>query len=289
MDRSVVAGNWDIGFREISIIDQGDVLLLTCPDGPAGYEGRLVEIDEDRLRIEGGPLHGAELVIREEGPSLGGHRPMSRLERPAQAPPGSGLLSPPLEPSREEESSFEHLWDRVSHPSRAPEVDLGGVNLCRFVQWVTSRDLAVFAGSNLVGQERLQPAAWPTQAMGEVGNGEVVYANQDGLCSMFSALVDQDRAGDGARHRVERFYSPEGGHVDLYHFSLPRAILEQGPFRSGGLYLLPRERFQPVPLYPGGPPSTEWICPEAVRPLACLTVAPDDFPLRDGIGSYDDG
>lgn len=289
MDRSVIVGNWDIGFREFSILDQGDVLLLTCPDGPAGYEGRLVEMEQDRFRIEGGPLHGAELVIGEEGPSLGGHRRMSRLERPAQAPPGSGLTAPSVEPSVEEEESFEHLWDWVSHPSRAPEVDLEGVDLCRFIQWLTARDLALFHGANRVGQQRLEPAPWPLPTMGGSEPGEVVYANQDGICSMFPALVDQDRAGSGARHRAERFHSPEGGHIALYHFSLPRSIFEQDPFRSGGLYLVPRERFQPVPLYPGGPPSTEWICLEAVRPLACLTVTPDDFPLRDRVGSYDDG
>lgn len=286
MDRSVVVGNWDTGYREMSIIDQGDVLLLTCPDGPPGYEGRLIEVDDDRLRVEGGPLHGAELVIQDDVPSLGGHRPLNRLERPSQAPPGSGLAAPPLDTSSDEEETFQHLWNWISHPSRAPEVDLGGADLCRFVQWLTAHDLALFHGSNLIDQDRLLPSAWPVAAIGDRPDGEVVHANRDGLCSMFPALVDQT-VGGSARHRVERFHSSEGGHVDVYHFSLPQNAVQRQPFRPGGLYLLPREMFEPVLLYPGGPESPEWACSEPVRPLGCLIVTPDDFPLRDSVGVYE--
>lgn len=287
MDRSAVVGSWDVGFREISILDQGDMLVLTCPDGPAGYEGRLVEIDDRTLRIEGGPFHGAELVIGDGGPTLGGRRPLLALDRPARADDGSGLNAPPLDPEPGEEDAFEHLWTWVAHPSRAPQVDLGGVNLCRFVQWLTRHDLALFHGSNLTDQQVLRPATWPRAVMGDPAEGAVVVANEDGLCCMFPAVVDEEIVGRRARHRVERFHSPEGGHVDVYHFSLPRGVLEASPFRAGALYLLPRERFQPVPLYPGGPPSSEWTSTEPVRPLACLPVTPDDFPLRQAVGAYD--
>lgn len=287
MDRSSVVGDWDIGFRELAIMDQGDMLLLTCPDGPPGYEGRLIELEADRFRIEGGPLHGAELVLGEDGPSLGGHRPLSRLDRPARALPGSGLAAPALEAAQEEEEAFEHLWNWIAHPSRAPEVDPGGVDVCRFLQWTTAHQLALFHGANSVDLLEFEPGTWPTVSMGDAGFEDAVVANQDGLCSMFGAVVDEEVSGRSARHRVERFYSPEGGHVDVYHFSMSRAALDRQPFRTGGLYLLPRERFRPVSLYPGGPASTEWVSPDPVRPLACLIVTPDDFPLLGVVGSYE--
>ena len=36
-------------------------------------------------------------------------------------------------------------------------------------------------------------------------------------------------------------------------------------WRSGTLYLLPRESFRPSPFFPGGPDSSEWASPEEVR------------------------
>jgi hypothetical protein len=288
MDRNRIVGDWSIGFREFSIVDKGDALFLECPDGPAGYESRLVEASADRIRIEGGPLHGAELILEDDGPSIGGYRQMTRLERPAHAPPGSGLTVPAVDLGPDEEESFEGLWTWLAHPSRAPEVETGGLDLCRFVQWLSLRRLALFHGANRVDLDRLEPATWPTVTMGAIDETEVVYANGDGLCAMFLALVDEKTAGRGARHRVERFRSPEGAHVDVYHFSLPRPAPTTQPFRAGGLYLLPKERFRPVSLYPGGPQSAEWISPEPVRPLGCLLVTPDDFPLQQAVGFYEE-
>lgn len=287
MDRKSIVGDWDIGYREISIVDRGDNLLLSCPDAPPGYEGRLAEAGSERIRIQGGSLHGAELVMLEDRPTIGGYRPMTRLDRAAQAPPGSGLTTAAADPSPDEAEAFEGLWDWLAHPSRAKEVDTGGLDLCRFLQWLTERDLVLFHGTNRVDLERLEPATWPAVTMGTVDEPEFVYANGNALCSMFLALVEGAGLGQGARHRVERFHSLDGNHVDVYHFSLPRLAFEEQPFHPGGLYLLPRERFRPVELYPGGPRSAEWTSPEPVRPLACLIVTPDDFPLRGAVAAYE--
>ena len=41
--------------------------------------------------------------------------------------------------------------------------------------------------------------------------------------------------------------------------------------------------------FPGGPVSNEWACHEPVRPLARLSIEPDDFPFLADIGGHDDG
>lgn len=285
MDHSTIVGGWDTGFHEFTILEEGGDLFLVCPETPPGYEGRLHEVAEGHYRVEWGSLAGADLIFDSNGAaSLGGRRPMTRLNRPAQAAAGSGLSADPLDFTSDEEETYEHVWSWAAHPSHPPEVELGGLGLCRFVQWLMEGDRALFHGANDVGLEELAPAAWPVPWAGPTGS-DAVYATEDPLCSMFLSIVDQGRTGTRIEHRVERFQSSDGSHVDLYHFSLPSASLSDQPFSAGGLYILPRERFEPVPLYPGGPSSREWVCLEPVRPLAALIVTPEDFPFLDDIGA----
>jgi hypothetical protein len=285
MDLSMIVGDWDTGAHEITILAEGGHLSLRCPETPPGYEGHLVEMDEGHFRVEWGSLAGAELIFDGRGGgSLGGHRPLTRLDRPARSSAGAGLRTDEPEFSSDEAETYEHVWSWAAHPSHPPEVELAGLGLCRFLQWLMTGDRALFHGANDVALEELVPAEWPVPSVGPPEKSGV-HATEDPLCSMFLSIVDRSRAGTEIRHGVERFLSADGGHVDLYQFSLPAPSLRQQPFSAGGLYILPRERFQPVPLYPGGPASREWICPEPVRPLAALIVTPEDFPFLDGIGA----
>ena len=77
--------------------------------------------------------------------------------------------------------------------------------------------------------------------------------------------------------------------MDVYQFSIDRDSLPQRPFTTGALYILPRESFRQIPLWPGGPLSNEWASPTKVRPLARFTIEPEDFPFLDRIGGHDDG
>lgn len=287
MDRNSLIGNWDAGFREFSIENRAGQLVLRCPEAPPGYESRLSEVEEGHFRVEGGPFDGAEVVLAEDGAvSLGGHVALSRLDRDAAAVPGSGLEDPVPDPGPEEEEAFEHLWNSMAHPSRAAEVDLGGFSMAHFVHWLTTRNLAVFHGTSRIDAEELEPAPWPTVTIGPAPAEPYVYGADDGFCAMFMALMDEVSARTG-RHGVDRFANSHGSALRLYRFALGRDALSRRPFTAGALYLLPREAFSPVALYPGGPPTAEWICPEPVRPLARLIVTPDDFPFLDRVGPAD--
>jgi len=285
MDRNLLIGDWDTGFREFSIAEQESDLVLRCPEAPVGYESRLTEVEDGHFRVEGGPFDEAEVVLGDDGSvSFGGHVSLRRLDREAAPAPGAGLESPMAETDPEEDEAFEHVWNFMAHPSHADEVDLGGLSMVRFLSWLTGRKLAVFHGTNRIDGDRLEPAEWPHVNVGSVPTDRYVYGGSDAFCSMFFALMDEPAARTGS-HGFDLFHNGQGTTVRLYQFALASDALARRPFTAGALYLLPRETFSPVRLYPGGPPTAEWFCPEPVRPLARLIVTPDDFPFLDRIGS----
>lgn len=286
MGQREVVGDWDAGFRQFSIVDADDALLLVCPEAPAGYEGHLIPNGPGRYSMRGGPFDGAELVESDAGGlSLGGEIQLRRLHGALAPRPGWGLSLEPTDIGPEEEDDFEHLWNWIAHPSRSQEVDLEGQSVCRFVQWLTAKDRVLFNGCHGADLDEITPATWPTPHFGPPPTEPVLYGTRDGICSMYLSLVDHTYA-DRVDHGVERFFASDGRHLDLYHFSTPPGA-DGTPFHPGVLYVLPRERFDPVPIYSGGPLSAEWTCPEAVRPLARLTVTPDDFPLLDSVALVD--
>ncbi|HEX7099245.1 MAG TPA: hypothetical protein VF377_08380 [Acidimicrobiia bacterium] len=283
MGQRDLIGHWDAGFRQFSIIEDGADLLLVCPDAPPGYEGRLIPIpaSPECYSMRGGPFDGSEIVEADGTLSLGGEIALRRLDRPAAAPAGWGLHVEPLTLEPGESREFEQLWNRMAHPSRPEGVGLDGHSVCRFVQWLTERDYALFCGSHDGGLDVMQPENWPKAHFGP-SDRPVVYATRDGICSMFISVVD--RAGaDRVDHGVERFHRADGDRIDLYHFSSPRG----NGYSPGVLYVLPRERFDPVPMYRGGPLSGEWTSTEPVRPLASVAVTPADFPFLDSVGLVD--
>ena len=292
MEATQVIGEWDAGFREFSVVETADGLKVRFPEAPEGFEATLVESSPHHYRLEGGPLPDAEIWIEpEQRASLGGVVPLTRLDHPAQSQPGSGLVAPPLDLDDAEEEAFIEAWARVDHPSHVTPGELGGFVVHRFVQWLMDRNLVIFHGSNDLELEVLTPVRRSMEALntGSRGNLAAVYGTHDGLWSMFFAIVDRKRLRGTIRNGVDRHHSPTGRYLDLYHFSVDQGVLEQRPFTTGALYLLPRADFECLPLYPGGPPSPEWACKNEVTPLARLTVSPGDFPFLDQIGGHDDG
>lgn len=292
MDARDLIGSWDAELRQFGVVDGPSGVMVRFPEAPSGYEGRLVEAGEDRWRIEGGPFPGAELVSNGSGGwSIGGYVPLTRLDRPAASAAGAGLTAPPLDLDPAESDDFTRLWARLDHPSHQPDVDTGGHAPHRFVQWLMASDLVIFHGSNDPGLDELSPVRRSMEMFDSAarGNLNAVYGTHDGLWSMFFSIIDRSKLEGSIRNGVDRFHGPDGDHLDLYHFSVHHELLEQRPFTTGALYLLPRDRFTCLPLYPGGPPSPEWACHETVRPLARLILTPDDFPFLDQIGGHDDG
>jgi len=124
------------------------------------------------------------------------------------------------------------------------------------------------------------------------GNQKAVYAAGDGLWAMFFAIVDRDRFRMSVSNACIRLVDPAGQVSDpRYVFSISQALLPQRPWRKGYVYLLPSETFVTQPALSFGP--YEVRIPQlaslvAVRPIARLEVAPEDFPFLADIRGHDD-
>lgn len=124
------------------------------------------------------------------------------------------------------------------------------------------------------------------------GAQRAVYAASDGIWPMFFAIVDRERYPTSIINGCIRLESPDGAvSAPLYVFSVGRHVIEQRPYRDGSVYLLPRDGFMAEPPFSFGPlmvHTAQLASLEPVRPLAKLSIAPDDFPFLEHMLSHDD-
>ena len=154
-----------------------------------------------------------------------------------------------------------------------------------------SLDAFIFHGSNETDLEIFHPVRTSVELRdhGERGNLGAVYGTHDGLWALFFAVIDRSRLEGSIRNGVSRWEAPDGRRLDTYQFSIHHASLPERPFTTGALYVLPRDSFERLPFYPGGPLSDEWASTQPVRPRASVIIEPDDFPFLDRIAAHDDG
>lgn len=128
--------------------------------------------------------------------------------------------------------------------------------------------------------------------LGDFGNQKAVYAASDGLWAMFFAIVDRDRFAMSVTNACVRLADPMGTHHGPYYvFSVSQAVLPNQPWRTGTVYLMPRDSFIPQPSMALGSYEVQIaqlasLAP--VQPLAKLTVTPADFPFLMQIRGHDD-
>ena len=123
--------------------------------------------------------------------------------------------------------------------------------------------------------------------VGEFGNRSAVYAASDGLWPMYFAILDRDRYDIGLVNACIRVAGLAGSY---YYFSITASVLEQQPWRTGIVYLLPGETFEIQPSIMDGGREVK-IAQVAslvpVRPAAKLLVQPEDFPFLQAIRGHD--
>lgn len=160
----------------------------------------------------------------------------------------------------------------------------------QFVCYAAERHDLAWHGSGAPDIELFEPRQ--ANDLNDFGNQTAVYAASDPLWAMFFAIVDRDRHRMSVTNACIRLTDPAGQvHGPFYVFSVSRTALPHRPWRTGTLYLLPRQTFQAQPPLPFGSSQVD-IAQLAsfvpVRPLARLTVAPDDFPFLAHIRGHAD-
>jgi len=124
------------------------------------------------------------------------------------------------------------------------------------------------------------------------GDQKAVFATSDPIWAMFYAIVDRDRyrvtLNNGCITLMDSEGCPGPPH---YYFSISRGALEQQPWRTGYVYLLPPQTFveQPSGTYAGHVARVPQLAsPVPVTPFARLQVAPGDFPFLAHVRGHDD-
>lgn len=125
----------------------------------------------------------------------------------------------------------------------------------------------------------------------EFGNQKAVYAASDGLWSMFFAIVDRERVGSITNACVRLEDETGNMHGPFYVFSVSKSAIPNQPWRTGTVYLLPKQTFITQSSIPFGSSQVhiaQLASFESVQPLAKLTVTPNDFPFLSQIRGHDD-
>ena len=211
----------------------------------------------------------------------------------SKARPAAAFDSKMWNGTREEEQAYEELADHILEHR-------DGLNFewslpwpkWHFIEWLTRRGDFIFHGSPLPGIRDIRTEA---ELGRDHGPGRDRQSSRR-LRDTFRTLGDVVR-----RHRssqTQRLDSKRR-HVLARPLRQPRPVSTGSRFtmtivggdiwRTGTLYLFPKDDFEPIPFYPGGPASNEWASTSEVRPLARLTVDPGDFPFLDQVGGHDDG
>jgi len=124
------------------------------------------------------------------------------------------------------------------------------------------------------------------------GQQQAVFATTDPIWSMFYAIVDRDRYRLTLNNGCILVLGGEGrAELPYYYFSITSGALDEQPWRTGYVYLLPAETFvaQPAQRYAGHTARVPQLAsPVAVTPFARLRVAPGDFPFLAQIRGHDD-
>ncbi len=119
------------------------------------------------------------------------------------------------------------------------------------------------------------------------GNQNAVYAASDGIWAMFFAILDRPKIPMSISNAAIQILVPQPR--DIYFFSVQDTALEQKPFRTGRVYVLPKQGFKQQPKDEREGVSYQahhWANLNPVKPLFSVQVEPTDFPFLESIRAH---
>jgi hypothetical protein len=195
--------------------------------------------------------------------------------------------APPLTLDSRKIEAFESLFLQTRRLGPAAVIDYNiAYPKHEFLRYLVDRKEILLHGSNHSDLKVLLPVRLSTDVRAAM-NRQTVFAAADGILPMFFAILDRENYAGTISNGAYRLPDATGVATDHYFFSLNEEILKLGPFRSGWIYLLPRDKFK-LAADGHGVVLEEWISQEPVPVLAKLSVSPEDFPLLDAIWGHDE-
>ncbi len=282
----------------LDVQEKDGQLVAAVPYVPEGFEIALEHIDGDSFRMHGGPLDGETVIfVRNETgevtSSRAGGFELVKVprENAGELPVTERILAPEIEMTPEKETAFSALLEDI-----LKKADGGWINYNlpypkhEFIHYVIARDSVIFHGSNHDDIETFTPVRKSYELRDETGRGnlQAVYGTHDGFWSMFFAIVDRPNLRGSIRNGVMYFHDKTGRTLPVYNFSINQEQLPEKPWRQGTLYFLPRDTFVRLKLTENSL-ANEWASEKEVKPIAKLSIAPEDFPFLEMIGGHDDG
>jgi hypothetical protein len=201
------------------------------------------------------------------------------LERPAL----------PLDPPTR--ADFEALYAHIQAggPNTLIDYNLAAPKW-QFVCYLADQHDVVLHGTGDPNIQVFEPRL--SNDLNDFGAQTAVYAARDGLWAMFFAVIDRARYSLTTTNACIRLID-EAGQVSepRYVFGISQQALQQQPWRTGMIYLLPGDTFINQPslhfgAYEVRVPQLASLAP--VTPFARLEVAPGDFPFLADIRGIDD-
>ncbi|WP_051963257.1 hypothetical protein [Deinococcus misasensis] len=153
-----------------------------------------------------------------------------------------------------------------------------------FLHWLSQRQPVLFHGSTHGNIECFEPRAPFDRSADDFSKQTAVYASSDALWAMFYAVLDRSipvRFLNGALQ-----FQQEDGWSRMHYFfsvdSLDEVAATRNPWHSGTVYILPAKGFEQQPPYTLQSHTVlepHWASLAPVKPLAHITIEPEDFPL----------
>jgi hypothetical protein len=201
------------------------------------------------------------------------------------------LPRPPLDLDAATIVAAEALWTQITTSAEAGELPYSlPIPRWQFLCYLADHKPVVLHGSGNPNLMELEPRQ--TNDVSEFGNRCAVYAASDGIWPIYFAILDRDQYAMSLTNGCFRVVTPTGVRSEpFYFFSISQTALQHQPWRTGTVYILPRATFEQQPPLPY--PDSEihvmhWASPEQVKPLAKVTITPDDFPFLSQIRGHDD-
>ncbi len=203
--------------------------------------------------------------------------------------PSYFLTQPPADWGAETLSSFESLFAQAMEQGAESSIAYSLLApKWQFLCYLCECKNIVLHGSGSPDIAEFEPRQ--SNDVAEFGDRRAIYAASDGIWAMYFAIVDREGYITSLVNSCIRILDPTGKSEPYYYFSVNGDALPRYPWRTGTIYLLPRDSFeQQPPIQNKGLTieAAQWASLSPVKPLAKLLVTPEDFPFLSQIAPHD--